>query len=62
MLYLKTADLTDPDSPTADLVTARLTLDRLLSDPGDADPVALVDSAIERLQVARQKFTETLPE
>ncbi|MCB1773867.1 MAG: hypothetical protein KDI88_09640 [Gammaproteobacteria bacterium] len=62
MLNLKTADLNDPRNPAADLLNARLMLDTLLSDPGDADPVALVDSAIEQLQVARLKFTEALPE
>lgn len=55
-MNLNSDDILNPASPTGPMLDARLTLDLLLTDHGDADPLQQIDFAIERLSEARGRF------
>lgn len=55
-MNLQSDDILNAASPAAPLLDARLTCDVLLTDHFDADPLQLLDAAIERLTEARVRF------
>lgn len=55
-MNLQSDDILNAASPTGPLLDARLTCDVLLTDHFDADPLQLLDAAIERLREARERF------
>ena len=55
-MNLQSADLIDPTRPEGPLLDADLTIRMLLDGPGDADPLQLLDAAIERLTEARTRL------
>lgn len=54
MLNVNSEDLTNPESPTAEMLNAWTILRMLIeSGEGDADPVAMLDAASRSIEQAR---------